>query len=718
MATLPAVKLEMLINGSWVDMAATPARLDGATPQSRVLWSESGGPVQIVRGVADDGGTATGTFDCVLENNDGALTPEKATSPYYPYLTKGRQIRFSSYFGGSWHQRFGGYVWGEPVRWTNEVGTACNIAVSAIDAIGMAFNPLRSVAVEATAARNPIAYWPLTDSETTAAADQSHNDRPPLNVSQPGTDGDISWASGAVLPTDNVGGIVFANGTKRNGDLRTSVGFDLPSSWTATFIATPSTTKDGYLFQIGTDSYSIGVWWDSSAKKLNAIETKLDSSGDPIDYVLATSSIAWPVGNMDFVTVTPTTVTLGSGGSGSRHSSATMLDSRIAVGGAFAVESGRSAMYDGEIKHLALWSGASSPASLDTDTLTGPTAMFLMSTAVAQVMAWAGFPVSVSTLGTDHAVQLVKTEGVSGADLLSQYARGSAARIFCGGDGNIVIAALDYFSSPVTAPSGDIDPGIEWAADADGAVSGAKMTYPDGAVYQVGTGELDLPGVLSTREGKEVTDWRVGSGAGMPRFPDASYHLLTMSDAEAAALAVLDIAYTLVIPGLPTQLPAASQSGLVDAMVETYGADVWDLEPTTSPDPRDELLIIGDATRGRVTAGYLAAPLGPLVDDNNSSWHTGDEITHTHLNASAWTGPEIQVGMLTITPTANTISSLAVTFPTAFASTPTVVVTEGAGSDGAEVQEVSMSGISTTGFTFYIYRTTATLTYFSWVGVA
>ena len=53
MATLPAVKLEMFVGASWVDLAATPARLDGATPQSRVLWSESGGPVQIVRGVGD-----------------------------------------------------------------------------------------------------------------------------------------------------------------------------------------------------------------------------------------------------------------------------------------------------------------------------------------------------------------------------------------------------------------------------------------------------------------------------------------------------------------------------------------------------------------------------------------------------------------------------------------------------------------------------------------
>lgn len=717
MATLPPVKLEMLINGSWVDMAATPARLDGATPGSRVQWSESGGPVQIVRGVADDGGTASGTFDCVLENNDGALTPEKASGPYFPYLTKGRKIRFSSYFGGSWHQRFGGYVWAEPLHWTNEVGTACTVSVSAIDAIGMAYRPLRSVAVEATAARGPIAYYALTDSDTTAAADQSSNDRPPLKVKQWGTGGEVSWASGTVLPTDNVGGVVFTPATDNGVYLASEVGFDLSTTWVATFIAAPA-AKDGYLFQIGTDSYSIGVWYDSSAKTMSAIETKLDSSGDPIDYVLSTSG-TWIGPNLDSITVTPTTVKLGSSGTtGTRHSSATMLDSLVAVGGAFAVESGRARMYSGEIKHLALWPSYAATSGLGTDQLTGPTAMFTMSTAIATVMTWSGLSVSVSTLGTDRAVQLLKTEGISGGEVLSQYARGSMARIFCGGDGNIVVASWDYYSTPVTAPSGDIDPAIEWGADADGAVSGAVMTYPDGSVYSVGTGELDLPGVLSTREGKEVVDWRVGSGAGMPRFPDASYHLLTMSDAEAAALAVLDIAYTLVIPGLPSQLPAASQSGLVDAIVETYGADAWDLEPTTSPDPRDDMLIIGDATRGKVSAGYVAAPLGPVVDDTDSTWHAADEITHTHLNAAGWAGPEIQVGAASITPVANTVTSLAVTFPVAFSSTPTVKLSVGSGSSGSEVVEVSVFSASTTGFTLYIYRTTATVTSVQWLAVA
>ena len=101
-----------------------------------------------------------------------------------------------------------------------------------------------------------------------------------------------------------------------------------------------------------------------------------------------------------------------------------------------------------------------------------------------------------------------------------------------------------------------------------------------------------------------------------------------------------------------------------------------------------------------------------------SAFVTGQPAYASLLGAVSAAAMVPQKGTVTITPVANTPTSQVITFPVAFSSTPTVVVTEGAGVDGAEVQEVSMSGISTTGFTFYIYRTTATLTYFSWVGVA
>lgn len=716
MATLPPVKLEQLINGTWVDMAATPARLDGEPARSRVLWSESGGPVEIVRGVGEGGTVASGTMDCVLENNDGALTRKKATSPWYPYLVKGRKVRFSSYFGGAWRPRFTGYVWAEPLAWANENATACNVRLSAIDALGMAYKPLRSVAVEATAERNPLAYWPLTDTETAEASDQSAYSRPGLAMQQYKTEGEIGWAAGVVLPTDSAGGVVFTPTSNGGLYLRSTGAIDLPASWSLSVFPTPA-AKDGYLVQVGTDSYSIGIWYDTSSKKFSAIETKLDSSGDPVDYVLSTSTSAW-AGGMETLTVTATTVKLGSSGTtGTRHNSVTMLGSLVSVGGALAVESGRARLYSGEAKHLAIWSGAV-PSGLSSDTLTGPAAMLTMSTAIAKLMGWAGYPVSVSVLGTDRAVQLLKTDSQNAPDLIGQLAQGSMAQIFCAGDGNIVVNGWDYFPAAITAPAGDIDPEVEWGADSEAQTSGATMTWPDGATYTVGeSGGLEIPGVLTQAAGKGVAEWLAAStDRAAPRFPDAPYSLLTMSDAEAAALAVADVGSVLVIPGLPGQLPATSQTSIVDSIVETYGADVWSMAFATSPDPRDDLLIVGDATKGKVSDGRLAAPLGP--DAGAGQWLAGEEVTHTKLNATGWQGGEVQVGSVTVTTTAaDTPASQTVTFPVAFATTPQVMVTPDTTQVGSIVLGWGATGVTTTGFTAWVTCDRAIAVGTQWVAV-
>lgn len=67
---VPAVKLEMDFNGTWVDLT------------SRLLWSESGSPVVVTRGMAEAGSPEVGTMSWTLDNCDGELTPRNtATSP-------------------------------------------------------------------------------------------------------------------------------------------------------------------------------------------------------------------------------------------------------------------------------------------------------------------------------------------------------------------------------------------------------------------------------------------------------------------------------------------------------------------------------------------------------------------------------------------------------------------------------------------------------------
>ena len=743
MTGVPEVILEQWIGGGWVDLTSRLA-----------AFSDWGTPMQITRGVGDAGDVTTGSFTLTLENDDGALTPGRAASSYYPNLTRFRPIRLRAYLNGAWRGRFYGFVDAEPLAWLNGPATECVVNLSCTDVFGLvAEKTLRSVAVEATAARGPLAYWPLTDSDI--CAEQSGNQsRVPLPPTTVGSDGEISFGGGVVLPTDSAGGVVFADGVKRDGYLRTNVGIDLPTSWSLSVFPTPATApKDGYVVQIGTDSYSVGIWYDSSTKKFSAIETMQDSSGDPIDYVMSTSTSAWG-GGMETLTVTSSTVKLGSSGTtGSRHNSDRMYDSLVSVGAGMWVESGRSSMYDGEVKHLALWSGTV-PANLDTDTLTGPYVMFTMSSAVAAVMTWAGRPVTVVTQGSDQPVVMAKLEGTTALDQLSSYARGSLSRIFVDGDGNVVVSAWDYNPTPVIAPAAEIDPAVEWGADPTGDVESAVMTWPDGTTYtatsSTGAGQADLPGVLPASAGQSVSDWVAVASTSQPRFPAAPFDILTLDgvilglidgdisadgsiDGDTSAggtvdggtehglsvtrMVLADIGAVLDIPGLPAQLPSTTETGVVDSIIETLGIAEWTLQFTTAADLRDRLLVVGDTVRGIVGGGRLAAPLGPVVTPG-SAWTAGEAITAADLNASAYQGGAMQSGGVTVTPVANTPTSLAVTFGTPFTTTPRVVATPDTSHPGDEVLGVSVSGVSTTGFTVWVYRTSTAAFPVRWAAVA
>lgn len=73
----------------------------------------------------------------------------------------------------------------------------------------------------------------------------------------------------------------------------------------------------------------------------------------------------------------------------------------------------------------------------------------------------------------------------------------------------------------------------------------------------------------------------------------------------------------------------------------------------------------------------------------------------------------LQRGYALVQAGADTVTSLAVTFPTAFTSVPRVVVTPH--TSRPDLVQASVSNITTTGFTLYLYRTNASSTGVSWI---
>lgn len=87
------------------------------------------------------------------------------------------------------------------------------------------------------------------------------------------------------------------------------------------------------------------------------------------------------------------------------------------------------------------------------------------------------------------------------------------------------------------------------------------------------------------------------------------------------------------------------------------------------------------------------------------------EAGHSHTLADLG----LQYGKQAVNCTANTVSTATVTFSKPYASVPIVTVTAGSSSPGTVVQEVSVSNVTTTGFTICVYRTNTSATTIQWI---
>jgi hypothetical protein len=93
-----------------------------------------------------------------------------------------------------------------------------------------------------------------------------------------------------------------------------------------------------------------------------------------------------------------------------------------------------------------------------------------------------------------------------------------------------------------------------------------------------------------------------------------------------------------------------------------------------------------------------------------------NEIAYGHKHTLRQMG--IQTGQVSMTPTANTISTINVTFPEAYSEVPDIVIVSPITTvPYSTVRYVTAANYTTTGFTLYVYRTTSVLTAVAWMAV-
>lgn len=106
--------------------------------------------------------------------------------------------------------------------------------------------------------------------------------------------------------------------------------------------------------------------------------------------------------------------------------------------------------------------------------------------------------------------------------------------------------------------------------------------------------------------------------------------------------------------------------------------------------------------------------------EGSGTYRHGDIDSHIDSEGEyvLGSGLRVECGTVTITPSAaNTPTSAAVSFATAYASAPYVVISPRTNAAGTEVTGVAFSAPDTTGFLAWVTRTNTTATVLNWMAV-
>lgn len=159
--------------------------------------------VSATKGSEDDASdTQPGVLTAVIENNDGAFTPDNPTSVYYPNLVEGKRIRWQV-TKGTTSVRFVGRITSIVPVFPSEPAQSL-VTITATDALGdLQRMTLRTMTEQAALFDGAVRCWPMRDTNAQPGAREilaSARSLVPRNVSASGT---VNFASLSDLGPDD-----------------------------------------------------------------------------------------------------------------------------------------------------------------------------------------------------------------------------------------------------------------------------------------------------------------------------------------------------------------------------------------------------------------------------------------------------------------------------------------------------------------------------------
>lgn len=553
-----------------------------------------------------------------LDNTDGRFTVGNASSPYWPNVTSGKQVRVSLKDPASifWYPRFTGRVEGWPLSWADN-GATCVVSLSAVDALNdwaVADMP-GDFMVRATDALNPllttatlVGYWACTSVR----------------------------ADGAMPPSR--GGAALVN----SGTAPTSLSVDtFPGDGGTAFPFTWSTTPSGYYWgaapPITSNSWGVSAWFRLSAEA--AVSYPLIIEKPPI----ATSDRVWirvkPDGTY-LTTVTPAGVAtdrIGPIGPAVTDDSwhqvilrvhesagvvtASLYVDNVGVSGVTAGLTTTNMLADqsarlirigtgmtGSVAHVALWSGVDTA----TNQARAMPAAGLNSNhpgnRLQDIANLAGVPFFASVFPPYRAYLGGSSPFGKALDLARLVEDTDGGVLWCSTSGAVI-----YLDGARRTPqlaltlTGDDISGLQMAADRATLANDVTVTNtsplsyfrPDPTVTQVNAYDAASVGDVGRRPASLSTGWYDALGdpgyletrAGelmqtreAPRIPALTVDALTLPTAQQTALiAAASVWDVIAVTGLPTAGGTPSVwLGRIEGWTEVIDVDAWQVTFATS----------------------------------------------------------------------------------------------------------------------------------------
>lgn len=608
---MPDVKVEIAWDSNWI----TPAGDRTWTDVSEYVELAEG--LSIVLGRQDERSTADANqLTLTLDNSDGRFTAGLSSSPYYPNVRLGRPVRVTADpVDGDESVRFFGFLDELPVEWSDDTDATAYVRVTATSRLARLGGAagLLSIVEETILTDGPVAYYTLGEPEgSTQANDSSGNGAGPLALQ-----GDpalpVMFGNATGPGTDGLTAATFAGGQYLKGPGPGSIS----GITVECFFAISDPTSEGYLvaaLQNGVGPVA-GIYVAAPGFLHGFANTSLDLSyaTSVNDDAIHHAALTWS-GTSAALYVDGVSVATGST-SGSPSANELYLGYLNLKGTAAHV-----AVYDTALTGTQIAAHAAAGLNGFSGELT--------SERLERYAALAGIPAGeVSTETGQTAVSHIDTTDKTAVELMRECETTEGGVLFDAPDGTLTMhnrahryAAISAYTLTMDGDQ-EVEAGYSPKLDRTGLINDATAQNGDGTVTarRVDTDSRDSYGratasvtTYSTdpNQPANVVGWKVYAGKDpKERAPQLAVNTLAQAGKTVGCAAIMatTLGDKITVAGRPSQAATEDVDYFVEGYTETYGPEsltfVFNVSPAA---PYDEVLVIGDATRGVIGTNPVA----------------------------------------------------------------------------------------------------------------